>query len=441
MESFDVIVIGSGTAGYNVAKDCRQAGKTVAMIDHDVLGGTCALQGCQPKKYFVVQAELARLAQHLQGKGVTAQPTFSWADIAAAKNEFTSAVPGNTEKFYEKIGAQLFRGVASFVEPGVLQVGDVKLKGTDIVLATGARPRQLDIPGHELAFNSNGFLALSELPKSLVFVGGGYISFEFAHVAAALGTKVTILNRTENVLAQFDRELVEATLAATKDAGIDVCTDQMPVSMEKTEAGIAVKCEGGDTFVAEAVCVAAGRLPNVDQLNLDVLGVPDSSRGLAVEATMQVVGQPNLYAVGDCARTVSLAPVADREALVAAANIAGNPLEMDYSILPSVCFTQPPLAALGLTEEQARAQGLKFEVRRGDSYKWPNHRRLGASHGSYKTLVGEDGRLLGVHLLGHEAGDMINLFAMVMKSGLPASVMKEMMWAYPTLSSDVKYMV
>jgi glutathione reductase (NADPH) len=384
---------------------------------------------------------LAHLAHNLRGKGVTTVPSFSWADIAAAKNQFTSAVPGNTEKYYEKRGVQLFRDVASFVEPGVLQVGEEKLKGTDIVLATGARSRELDIPGHELAFNSDGFLALTELPKSLVFVGGGYISFEFAHVAAAFGSKVTILNRTDNVLAQFDRELVEAALAATKDAGIDVCTGQTPASMEKTEAGIVVTCEGGDKFVAEAVCVAAGRVPNVDKLNLDVLGVPDSSRGLAVEANMQVVGQPNLYAVGDCAKTVSLAPVADREALVAAANITGTAMEMDYTILPSICFTQPPLAAVGLTEKQATDQGLKFEVKRGNSYKWPNYKRLGATHGSYKTLVGEDGRLIGVHLLGHESGDMINLFAMVMKSGLPAAVIKEMMWAYPTMSSDLKYMV
>ena len=187
---YDVAVIGTGTSAYMLAYPCRSAGKSVVMIDSRPYGGTCAMRGCQPKKYFVVQAELSRLAQHLAGKGVATPPTLAWSDVAAFKNEFTTAVPGNTEAYFARIGASLYRGTARFREAGILEVGQDVLKGEAIVLATGARPRQLDVPGGELALDSNAFLALTELPSSLIFIGGGYISFEFAHVAAAFGAKV-----------------------------------------------------------------------------------------------------------------------------------------------------------------------------------------------------------------------------------------------------------
>jgi glutathione reductase (NADPH) len=441
MQKFDVIVVGSGTAGYTVAKFCREAGRSVAVIEKGTPGGTCALNGCQPKKFFVVQAELARLAQHLQGKGVTAPPAFAWDQIAAFKREFTDAVPGNTAAYFAKIEATLVPGSAAFAAPGRLRVGDDEYQADNIVLATGAVPRVLDIPGGDLALNSNDFLGLTELPASLIFIGGGYISFEFAHVAAAFGAQVTILNKSDRVLKQFDAELVDATVEASRTAGIAVQTGQAPVEIVRTARGLQVRCAGGDVFDADAVFVAAGRLANLAELNLDVLGLEADPRGLIVDEKMQVAGQPGLYAVGDCARTMALAPVADREALVAAANICAEPLAMDYQTVPSVCFTQPQLGAVGLTEAEAIARGLSFTVRKGDTTRWANQRRLGARHGRYKLLISDDEQLLGAHILGHEAGDIINLFALAMKAGLKSAVFKEMMWAYPTLTSDTKYMV
>lgn len=441
MKKFDVIVVGSGTAGYTVAKNCRKAGRSVAVIEKTTPGGTCALHGCQPKKFFVVQAELARLAEHLQGKGVVKPPTFAWRQIAAFKREFTAAVPDNTEAYFAKIGTTLVRGSAAFVGPGRLRVGDETLAADAIVLATGARPRILDIPGGDLALDSNDFLAQTELPASLIFIGGGYISFEFAHVAAAFGARVTILNKSDRVLRQFDSELVDATVEASRAAGVAVETGQAPVEIVRNAGSLQVRCAGGEVFEADAVFAAAGRLADLDELNLGVLGVASDPRGLVVDGKMQVPGPAGLYAVGDCARTMALAPVADREALVAAANICAEPMTMDYRTVPSVCFVQPALAAVGLTETEANARDLSFTVRRGDTTRWANQRRLGARHGRYKLLVSDDDQLLGAHILGHEAGDIINLFALAMRAGLKSAVFKEMMWAYPTLTSDTKYMV
>ncbi len=441
MNKYNVIVIGSGTSGYNVVKTCREAGLSVAVVEQGTPGGVCALHGCQPKKFFVVQAEWARLGQHLQGKGIAAAPVLDWSATAAFKSEFTDAVPGNTEAYFDKVGASYHRGTARFTGPGVITVGEVELHADNIVLATGATPRRLDIPGSDLGLDSNDFLAQSELPESMIFIGGGYISFEFAHVAAAYGSRVTILNKSDRVLRQFDDELVDATVAATREAGIEVLTGHMPVEMTRTDKGVQVRCENGETLEAAAVFVTAGRTANLGSLNLEALDLAPDPRGLTVDKKMQVEGQPGLYAVGDCARTMALAPVADREALVAATNIVGSALDMDYTTVPSVCFTEPPLAAVGLTESQAQAQGLSFKVRRGKTTGWPNQRRLGAQAGQYKLLTDDEGLVIGAHLFGHGAGDSINLFALAMKNKLPAEVFKEMMWAYPTLTSDTKYMV
>jgi glutathione reductase (NADPH) len=441
MKKYDVIIVGSGTAGYTVAKACTDADLKVALVEEDVFGGTCALNGCQPKKFFVVQAELIGMAQHLEGKGVVQSPILDWKRTAAFKNEFTDAVPSGSEKSFAGMGVTLYKGSARFVEAGVLEVGDTQLQAESIVLATGARARVLDLPGWEFTRNSNDFLAQPELPASCLFIGGGYIAFEFAHVAAAYGAQVTILDHTNRVLRQFEAELVDAAVEASEAAGISIHTQQVTTGIKRTDGGYLVRCQGGAEYEAEAVYGFAGRVANLEGLNLEALGVSPDSRGLVVDSTMQVEGVPGLYAVGDCARTPALAPVADREALVAATNIAGQSLKMDYSALPSVCFTQPPLASVGLTEEAARNQDLNFEVRRGDMTGWPNQRRIGATHGRYKLLIGEKGQVLGAHILGHEAGDQINLFALAMKGGLKGDAFKEIMWAYPTLTSDTKYMV
>jgi glutathione reductase (NADPH) len=441
MKKFEVIVVGSGTAGYNVAKHCAGFGLSVAVVESDTLGGTCALHGCQPKKFFIVQAEIARLAQHLEGKGITVPPTLDWGCIEAFKREFTDAVPANTESFFTKIGASLYRGTARFTGADTIRIDNTEIQANAIVLATGATPRIPNLPGIELAMTSKDFLAQEKLPPSVIFIGGGYISFEFAHVSAALGSHATILNKSDRVLKQFDSELVDATVEATRDLGIDVHLEQEPVELVRTPAGILVRCRSGEEFEAAAVYLGAGRVANLGELNLECLGIEADPRGLVVDGRMQVEGCIGLYAVGDCARTIALAPVADREALVAATNIAGKPLVMDYGTVPSICFTMPPMGSVGLTEREALDQGLSFRVRRGDMTNWANQRRLGAKHGRFKLLVDDQERLLGAHILSHEAGELINLFALAIKSGLSIDVFKEMMWAYPTLTSDTKYMV
>jgi glutathione reductase (NADPH) len=275
----------------------------------------------------------------------------------------------------------------------------------------------------------------------MILIGGGYISFEFAHVAAAYGSRVVVLNHSRRVLKAFDADLAETAVEAARDAGIEVHLGAEPAAIRRVAAGLEVVCEDGTPRVAAAVYACIGRRPAVGGLNLEALGIDAGAGGLEVDERMRVAGRDDLFAIGDCAASPALAPVADREAAVAASRLTGGDLAMDYAVVPSVCFSRPPLARVGLTAEEASARGLAYDVREGATTGWPNLRRLGARHGRYKVLIDPDGLILGAHLLTAGAGDLINVFALAMRAGIPARSLKEIPWAYPTLTSDLKYMV
>lgn len=438
--SYDVVVVGSGTAGATAAHACADAGLSVALVERTTPGGTCALRGCQPKKYLVVQAELAGLAEDLEGKGMGRRPVMDWQQALLFRRAFTDAVPQKTRRGLAKAGIDLIPGTASFAGTGVLMVDGREIRGQSFILATGALPRKLDVPGGDLTMTSDDFLELESLPPRPLFVGGGYISFEFAHVAAAFGARPVILHRSERPLGGFDPELADLAVEAARAAGIDVRLEHEPVEIEARGEEKLVRCGNGETVEASAVFRCIGRVPHLDHLELGVLGLEPGPAGLKVDDRMRVEGRTDLLAIGDCVDSPALAPVADREALVAASTLTGGDLRMDDDIVPSVCFCRPPLARLGLTEKEARNQGLEFEVREGDTTDWPNLRRLGARFGRYRILVGDGGRILGAHLLGEGSSDLINLFTLAMTSDTPLATLKEIVWAYPTLSSDVKYM-
>jgi len=450
IETFDLVVIGSGTAAQAVASRCRKAGWTVAMIDQRPFGGTCALRGCDPKKVLVGAAAAVDAARLLSGKGVRPESlAIDWTELIRFKRTFTDPHPEHLKAKLAGEGIVTFQSTARFVDPAHIDVGGTVLNATRaIVIAAGARPADLPIGGREHVVTSDQFLDLPSLPASIAFVGGGYISFEFAHVAARAGARVTILHRDDRPLAEFDPGLVERLVARTRALGVDVRlnTDVRAIQANDDQYRIVADARGSSSVVdARLVVHGAGRVPDLDDLALDAGGVGHSAAGVAVNQYLQSTSNPLVYAAGDCADTEApaLTPVAGYEGRIVAANLLeGNRLTPNYDAIPSVIFTLPPLARVGLREDEARARGVSFVSHHDDTSTWHSSRRAGETFSGFNLLVEPaSGRIVGAHLLGPHADETINLFALAMRTGVTADRFKDVLWAYPTLGSDTAYMV
>jgi glutathione reductase (NADPH) len=449
-QSFDLVVIGTGTAGSNVAYLCQAAGWRVAIVDYRPFGGTCALRGCDPKKVLVGAAELVDRMQRMNGKGIHAdQLRIDWPQLMAFKRSFTDPVPKRREDEFAKAGITAFHGRARFVGPTTIHVNGQVLESRYLVLATGAKPADLRIPGAEYLTTSDQFLELEHLPRRIVFVGGGYISLEFAHVAARAGAQVTILHRGARPLERFDPDLVNRLLDRTRKLGVEVQVQTAVQRLEKHVGGLRVYAStGGEQCVLEGELVVhgAGRVPEIDDLDLSKAEVAyDARQGVQVNEYLQSVSNPAVYAAGDAAASGGppLTPVAGYGGEIVAANLLkGNHRKANFLGIPSVVFTVPPLARVGLLEETARAQGLRFRTHQEDTSDWYSSRRVAETCAGFKVLIEEGSdRILGAHLLDPQAEEVINLFALAIRSGLSAGDIKSAFFAYPSYGSDTEYMM
>lgn len=446
---FDLVAIGTGSAASAVASRCRSAGWQVAIVDSRPFGGTCALRGCDPKKVLVGAAEVIDWNQRMTRRGILGdQIRIEWPDLMRFKRSFTEPMPKRREDGFSKAGIAAYRGRARFVGPTAIRVGDDVLEGRHVVVATGQKPAPLKIPGAEHLTTSDEFLELDELPRRIVFIGGGYISFEFAHVAARAGVQVTILHRGSRPLPRFDPHLVDQLVDRTRELGVDVQVHSSAESIEKASGRLTVSAiTSGNRRMFDAAMVVhgAGRIPEIEDLDLAAAGADWDERGVKVNEYLQSVSNPAVYAAGDAAASGGppLTPVAGYEGQIVAANLLeGNHRKPDYLGVPSVAFTVPPLASVGLHEKTARDQGLHFQMKHERTSGWYSSRRVGEQCSGFKVLVEEgSGRILGAHLLGPGAEELINIFALAIRSGLKAKDLKEAMFAYPTHASDIRYML
>ncbi len=443
----DILIIGTGTAGYTLAMKCRKGGRKVAMVDSRPYGGTCAMRGCQPKKYLVDAARTARMTRQMSGIGIQAPAQMDWSDLMKSKAAFTDAVPERTKKTFAEAGIEMFHGTARFLSADTVRIDETStVEAGIVVIAAGARPASLDIPGEELLTTSDEFLELKSLPKRIVFVGGGFISLEFAHVVQAAGTEATVLQRGERILKTFDAETVEHLTQSSRSAGVTIVTGFPVCSVERD--GDALIARGNDdcheSYRADLVVHGAGRVPNLEALDLERGEVAYSENGVQVNGYLQSESNPRVYAIGDAVDTpFRLATTADMEAETAAENILhGKKLQANYAAIPRVVFALPPLAGVGMTEEQAAAGTAPFRINRGRMDSWPSSRRIGQERAFYKVIIEEENsRILGAHLFAHNADEMINIFALAIKFGLTTRELQSVLWAYPTSISDCKYML
>lgn len=446
-DRLDLLVIGAGMAGQTVATKCAREGWEVAIVDELPYGGTCALRGCDPKKVLVAAAEAWDWCRRFEGRRFSCPAgRIDWSELQAFKRSFTADVPERNEQSLRRAGVRTLHGPATFRSPETVEVDGLLLAPGHVMIATGAEPMPLGFAGEELLTDSTGFLDLEELPGELTFVGGGFISFEFAHVAARAGARVRILEMADRPLGSFDADMVAVLAAATRELGIRIDVETRVTSVERLDGGFRVHTEGpagGEVHRADLVIHGAGRVPRLDPLDLEAGGVARGRRGVAVDDHLRSVSNPRVFAGGDSAEPgIPLTPVAVSQGHVVAANLLGKTRTFDTSPVPSVVFTLPPLAGVGLTGSAAEEQGIEVEVRQRETADWYTSRRIGETHAAHKILVDEaSGRVVGAHLVGHGAEEAINLFALAMRVGMTVAELRRATWAYPTKGSDLPYML
>jgi glutathione reductase (NADPH) len=444
---YDLVVVGTGVTSA-VASRCREAAWSVAVVDWRPFGGTCALRGCVPKKILVSAAEAVHGARDLASTGVPASRlTLDWGPLMRFKRSLVDPTTERTEQSWTKLGVEQFHGRARFVGPTTLAVGDDRLTGRRVLLAAGSMPAPLGFPGAERLTTSEGFLNLDQLPPRIVFVGGGYIAFEFAHVAARAGVDVTVVHRGPRPLEAFDPDLVDMLVRRSRELGIRVELDTEVGGLEMVGDHLVVvgARDGRDVrFETDLAVHAAGRVPELEDLDLPAAGVKRERRGVMVNEYLQSVSNPAVYAGGDAAASgPPLTPKADHDVAVLTTNLLeGNRRAVRYDGIASAVFTLPPLASAGLTETAARAAGRPFRTHRQDTSAWFNTRRVGETTSAFKVLVDEHAdRIIGAHLLGPHADETINLFAAAIRLGIPASELRQVPFAYPTHGSDIRFML
>lgn len=444
---YDLAIVGTGTAAMVAATRVRSAGWSVAIIDFRPFGGTCALRGCDPKKMLIGGASAIDHARRMRGKGVDGATHINWRDLMAFKRGFTDPIPAKREESYQRNDIATYHGRARFTGPNTIAVGTELLEAKHVLIASGAEPVPLGIPGEEHLITNEEFLSLEASPHRIALVGGGYIAAEFSHIAARAGSKVTILQRGDRILKEFDPDLVGWLMESFAGIGVDVRLRTNAEAVEKTDGGYRVSASADGqplSLEADLVVHAAGRAPALDTLDLHAAGVATENGHLRLNEYLQSVSNAAVYAAGDAAGVgPPLTPVSSHDAKVAVANMLnGNHVKPNYQGVPSVAFTIPPIARVGSSEAQLRDQAIEFRMKSEKTSNWFTARQAAEAVYGFKVLVDRESDLiLGAHLVGPHVDDVINVFGLAIRHGLTAEDLKTTMFAYPTGASDVGHMV
>lgn len=445
---FDVFVIGTGTAGKIVAKDCARAGLKVAIADNREFGGTCALRGCDPKKVLVGVTEIIERARKMEGKGIVEAPKSNWADLMKFKELFVTSIPVDTEKDLEELGITMYHQSPQFLDKTTISVEGKTVQATNIVIATGNTPIRLGIPGEEHLLVSDDFLNLNELPESMIFIGAGYIGMEFAHIAARFGVKVSMID-TSTPLSHFDKDMAEALQSASEKIGIKFILNAEVTKIEKLKKNLRVyvKQDGKEiNHKAAMVFNTAGRVPAIDALDLEKGKIKFTNKGISVNKHLQNTGNEHVYACGDVADSsgLPLTPLSSKEAQIVSHNLLNksNRKEITYPAQPTVVFTLPNLASVGMLEKEARDKGYSYTVNHKDVSDWFNAKRINESTYAYKVIFDtKTGLILGAHIIGPKASEVINLFSMAISGKLDRDTLRKMVFGYPTWGGDFTSML
>ncbi len=446
-QTFDVIVIGAGNAGLAASSVAKKAGLSVAIIEKDGVGGTCPLRGCVPKKVLVAAAEVIdkinRSPSHHIHVGI---PVIDWSQLIQQKREIIDPLSPSFEKSLQHKGIELIRGSARFVDDHTVAVNNSLYEAKKIVIATGSNPRTLPIEGFQHVITSSDILELESLPDTILFIGAGVISLEFSHVFARAGVKVTILEVASRLLPQWDEEIVDKLVLESKKLGVKIITSAKINNIKKSNAEFTVHFlhNGQEKSIqADLIANGAGRIPDVDELNLDAAHIEYEGHRILLDEFLRSRSNPDIFIAGDSTSSPQLSPVATYEGKIVGHNLTNDEMiSPDYSFIPSCVFTIPTLSSVGLTEIEAREQNLDFIIKTSDMASWLSGRTYAEQTAFSKVLIEQgSNRILGAHIIGHEGQELINLLALAIKHGIRSDQIKDMVFAYPTFCSDLIQMV
>ena len=438
-EQTDVMVLGSGIVGQTVAYKAKKAGRSVVVVETREPGGTCPNRGCDAKKPLVNAAHALRHFQALHGKGLAGEVRIDWPALIRFKRSFTDPVGPETAQDLREAGVTLVQARPRFVDEQTIEAGGTRYQAKQIVIATGKRPRELDIPGAEHTINSDGFLELDKLPKRVAFVGGGYIAMEFAGVAAAAGAEVTVIEAGVYPLGKFEEDAVRVLLRAFEEQGIRLLTRRKVTAVERRDDGALQVVTDADepTVVADLVVNTSGRVASLDGMDLEAGKVERVKAGVKVDEYLRSTSNPRVWAGGDVAASgrPPLTPTASQDGRTLAHNLLHDePRTGMQNPVATVAFTTPPVAAVGFTEADAREQHGGVEVISGDLAEWKVYKEHGHQHGYYKLIFAPDnGPLIGAHLTGYGADEVINFLSLGICRGVNRDELCSVALAYPTL--------
>jgi glutathione reductase (NADPH) len=436
---FDMITLGAGSGGVAASRRAGSYGARVAICEESRVGGTCVIRGCVPKKILVYGSHFAHELEGAPAFGWS--PTSSsldWGALVAAKDREIDRLNGVYLRLLRDAGVTLIEGRGHIVDAHTVEVGGRRYTARYILVATGGRPQKPDIPGAEHGITSNEALDLRELPRHVVIVGGGYIGVELAGVFNAAGAQVTMLIRGDTVLRGFDADIRSALTAELRKTGVDIRCETFVQDVEKRGSGLSLLTQARDTFETDAVLFATGRTPNTEGIGLEEAGVARTRGGAVRVDALSRTSVPNIFAVGDCTNRVNLTPVAIAEGRAVAETLFHDrPTVIDHEGVPSAVFSQPPVATVGLSEERARETTFEIDVY-VTSFRPLKHTITGREERTMMKVVVDRAtrRVLGMHMVGADAPEIIQGFAVALKCGVTKDQLDATIGIHPSAAEE-----
>ncbi len=439
MYDYDLFTIGGGSGGVRASRMAAQFGARVALAEERYLGGTCVNVGCIPKKLFVYASEFSEDFKDSAGFGWTVGArNFNWQTLIANKDREIARLNGVYEKVLVDNGVRILRARATIADAHTVVVGSERLTARYIMVATGGWPSTPSIPGGELAITSNEAFFLPQFPSRVILVGGGYIGVEFAGIFHGLGAKVTLVHRGELFLRGFDDDLRRMLATEMDKREIELRFNSQVERIEKLPRGIRATLIDGAALEADLIMFATGRTPNTHDLGLERAGVKLDYEGAVVVDSYSCSSVTNIYAVGDCTDRMQLTPVAIAEGQAVAETLfRGNPQTPDYENVPTAVFCQPHIGTVGLTEAEARARYRAVDVYKS-RFRPLKHTLGGREENSFMKLVvdRETDRVLGCHMLGDDAGEIIQGLAIALKCRATKAQFDATIGIHPTAAEE-----
>lgn len=442
---YDAVIIGGGPGGYVSAIRIAQLGGKVALVEKDNLGGTCLNRGCIPTKSLVAAAEKLTAVLKAEEFGIeVGKPVINFAAIQSKKNEVVDTLVKGIDFLMRKNKIDLIRGKATIKESALVQVntgGDAReLACKNIIIATGSSPALIKALGYNgsTIITSEEALLLKEVPESLIIIGAGVIGCEFAHIYGTLGSKITMVESAPSILPLLDKDLSKRLQMMLKKKNVSIKTKVTIQSMQETAEGVAARLESGEILSAQKALISIGRSLNTKELGLEDLGVAMGAKGEILVTDQMKTNVPGVYAIGDVVNKYQLAHVASAQGIIAAENIMGQETMIDYTAVPSCIFTHPELASVGITEQMAQEKEIPITVGKFNFMANGKALSMGEPEGMVKMIAHkETDVVLGVHIIGPHASDMIGEAVLAVKKSMTVKDLAATIHAHPTLTEAI----